>query len=169
MTKIFKPERERYHDSVRTELNTRLTSLVKRRAQTDREIEDIKNKLDKLPAPDKIIITNHAVERYQQRINNLPAKIVKKVLSDPTLLRRYKVHGSGLYRLADYPNVITVIVNFTIVTVKSDRDPKQQLVILEQYMDKWLDLRASAISDGKPFKPPSFEYFRMKYYESSVH
>lgn len=105
----------------------------------------------------ELIITNHALDRFQERIMTLPRQRVKSLLTDARLLTKYERRGPGKYQLKDMPDCICVVKDYTIVTVYSKNDPIEKLKVLQQWINYCID---------KEFdNTPKFRDYRKRYYK----
>lgn len=158
---IYKPEKERKIDK-RAALRQERNSLLSERYKINLRLNEIKKELD--IAPEQLTVTSHAVQRFKERIQNVPDKIAKKILSDPNLIEKYKISGKGRFRLTAYPEVIVVISNFTVVTCFSKKDPQMKLQDLEIYMDYYIDELIKMKLSENTWKVDSFGKFRKNCY-----
>lgn len=148
-------------DDKRTSLRKELKKLVDIQYKNKLRIDEIKKELEDVP--EELEVTLHAVQRFKERIENVPNKIAKSILSDDNLLRKYKEHGEGKYKLTKYPNVLAVVSNFKVVTVYPRTDVGLRLVELTKYMDYWIEKRCQQEYHTQPILP--FKEFRKTLYK----
>lgn len=127
-------------------LKKELEELYRQKYRLQLRIDQINKELEE-DIPEQISISEHALKRFKQRIQDLPIKVIKKILSDQTLLERYVKYGEGKYKLQTHPNVVAVVSNFKVVTVYSAFDPKIKLEILGKYMNYWIDQKIFRITN----------------------
>ena len=113
----------------------------------------------------KLSISEHAIDRFKERIVDIPRQKVIKLLSSQDIFDRYKEYGPGKYRLSeDYPNVILVIEDYTICTCYMQFDYKERLTMLKSWMDQWVDERVRQ-ELGEEVHPIKLKTFRKKFYK----
>jgi hypothetical protein len=158
---IFKPEVERKQDR-RALLRKERNTLLNQRYKINQRLEQIKKELD-MPV-DHLEVSNHAIQRFQERIENVPTKVARKILSESTLIEKYKRSGKGKFKLTAYPSVIVVISNFTVVTCFHIKDYRLRLEELEHYMDYYIDQLVASKLCGCTPKVNTLREFRKQYY-----
>lgn len=105
----------------------------------------------------ELIITTHAVGRFQERIMNIPRQRVKTILSAQSLHEKYERRGAGKYQLKEVPDCVCVVKDYTIVTVYSKSDPFEKLKVLQEWLNICID---EGFENG-----PKLRDFRAKYYK----
>ena len=116
-------------------MQVELKQLKTRLSQCEKEIKDIQDRkveLDKelqLKVNAKknllkqisnlttreLIISEHAILRYFERVNNTDIEKIKKEMVDLDTIGRIKVLGDGIYPIKDYKIVVR---NNTVVTIE---------------------------------------------------
>ena len=166
---IHRPEEGRRVDKVKalkeekskllTEANKLLDSVFK----IKQRVEEINLELDK--EPDTICVSDHAIVRFKQRIQNVPNNIAKKILSDRKLLEKYKKYGEGAYRVSTHPHILAVVSNYVVVTCYSRFDYKVRLRELEKYMEFYIRELVHQKRNDFSYKIDSFSKFRKSLYK----
>lgn len=158
-------------------LDKSLNNLYIRRDKVKRMLDDIektildvKNNIAKLnqnKKQDRLKISDHCIERFKERVINIPKQKILKLLSSEELFIRYKEFGPGKYRLSkDYPNVIVVIEDFTTITCYLQFDYNEKLEVVKSWLDQWIEERAnSLINEDLQIKPITLRTFKRKYYK----
>lgn len=156
-------------------LKIKLNKLCNQKYKIQLEIEEYQKKIDivkyklNTDIPDKLIISKHAIKRFKERIDNLPDKVIKSVLSDKILYNKYLEKGAGIFKLKTHPNILAVVSSYTILTVYSAFDAKMKLKCLEDYMVYWIEQRCqkAIYSDNEDVLIPiiTFKNFRKHYYK----
>lgn len=116
------------------ELQQEMELLTEQIAQERINLEQAKNPL-------KLTITEHAVQRFAQRIMKLPNAKIRAILSQPELLDKYLAKGDGKYRLKGMKHV-TCVVNSGIIVTCYDNRVKDYILLLElarQYIHYRID------------------------------
>lgn len=130
---------------LKQELN-RLSILIdrgrKRIAQIQNELEGFEKK--------KLIVSEHAIKRFKERIENMPTKTIKTLFWQSNLQEKYLKHGAGRHRMNNKIGVIALIKDNTVITVLNDRDPMVRLEHLQQYMEYWIDKRCEQVYHPAP-------------------
>lgn len=140
-------------------LQVEINSLIEERIKLSNQVKQLKLKEDKLRKkleacrPIELTISSHAIERYKQRIMDIPKAAIKKMLNDPELYRQHKAFGMGRFKSPALPNVIAVINQFTVITVYEESNVFLKLRVLRIYMSYFVDKIA------KSEKPLSFEHY----------
>lgn len=86
-----------------------LASYSYDKTQLEKQINDLINANKK-----EIIVTDHAIIRYFERVLKLDVDKVRKELSKPSLLTRYRVLGDQTYDMGEY---MSVIANGHVITI----------------------------------------------------
>ena len=121
------------------------------------KITSAKEKLDKLRPPDDcLIVTEHALKRFKERVIGINSISAKKILSNKILFDQYKLKGAGRFVHPTYENLIIVIKDYKIITVFMKDDYDEKFEILKLYMNHVIDIW--------PKKKPHFLQFRKNYY-----
>ena len=79
------------------------------KSKLEKEIKELIKKNDK-----EIILTDHAIIRYFERVLNLDVDKVRKEILNKNLITQYKVLGDKTYDCGDY---LSVISNGHVVTI----------------------------------------------------
>lgn len=104
-----------------------------------------------------LTVTEHAIERFRQRILDLPRQRIKQILSSKALYEKWKTVKGERYRVKEAAGCIAVIKDATVITVYSSIDPDYRLNVLSKYMDYFIDNLVEKHLNGleipvKPFK-----------------
>ncbi|MGN7818837.1 hypothetical protein ACTJJB_01835 [Chitinophaga sp. 22536] len=146
----------------RAELKAELNQLLDQRHRITNRIEQIRKQLDFKAT--ELTVSQHAVDRYRERIMDIPPTAARKILNDPQLLEKHKRYGEGTYVLSNYPNVLCVVSNWTVVTCYNRYAPEEKLKSLGRYMDYYIDKLCHRVDNpGIPIK--KFKQFRKDYYK----
>lgn len=146
----------------RAELKTELHLLLDQRYRLTNRINQIKTILSYTPAV--LTVSQHAVDRYRERIMNIPPTAARKILNDPALIEKCKKHGEGTYVLTNYPNVLCVIRNWTVITCYNRYAPEEKLRVLGPYMEYYIRTLAYRV-DNPGVSLKTFKQFRKEYYK----
>ena len=164
-----------YNDSPIVGLDKSLNNLFVRREKlrrlldnVDKNIAEVRTNIAKLNSnkdKDKLKASEHAIERFKERIWDLPKQKVVKLLCSDDLFNRFKEYGPGKFRLSSYyPNVIIVIKDFTIITCYDQFDPIERINITKAWLDRWIEERVSQ-ELGEDIHPLRLKTFRKTYYK----
>jgi hypothetical protein len=132
------------NDSI-VDLNKKRERLLVKRQQIGDTINSIDIEILKLQQEYKkvkqhgLTVTEHAIQRFQERILDLPRQRIKTILSSPELHAKYLRHKSEKYRIKEVPGCVVVIKDSKVITVYSSVDPFYRLMMLEKYMDYYID------------------------------
>jgi hypothetical protein len=144
-------------------------SLLKQIGDLKTEVCQVSEELARLQEPrDKkvLIVSGHAVERWKQRVSDIPSKKIRGILSSAALLNAYLKGGTGRYSIDAAPTVLVVIVDFVVKTVINKNEPEEKLRLLPLYLDYFVDQKiAEAL--GKPYTFMTFAKFRHAYYTNT--
>jgi hypothetical protein len=161
-TKVYCPEAERRKDRVR-ELKDERNRLLEDAFKIKNRVDEINKELSER-APEKLDITEHAIQRFQERIMILPISKIKKILTDPGLYEKYRKHGEGTYKLSEYPHIVAAVSNYRVITCYNAFDPKVRLRELEQYMEYYIERIVERI-DCPWLRVKTFRQFRQTLYK----
>lgn len=114
-----------------------------------------------------LAVTDHAYERFKERVMEIPDKRIKPILTDKKLLEDYKKHGNGNYALYDMPHIEIVIQDFAVVTVINRMNYLERAELLRAYINYFVDARVEQEISGSS-KPLRLKTFRKYYYKSRV-
>ncbi|HYH13583.1 MAG TPA: DUF4258 domain-containing protein [Flavisolibacter sp.] len=64
-----------------------------------------------------LIVTQHAITRFQERVAPLGKEEIRKLLTTDSLLEAYRANTHGKYPLQGHKNIIVVIEKYKVVTV----------------------------------------------------
>lgn len=156
------------HPDSKEALTVRLNEAVRRKAtivsqlkNADFDIENIKLKIKEKETVQELEVTAHAIERFKQRILNMPNTKVRKMLKDDALFRKVKNGGDGKYSLPQIPYCIVIVRDNAIITVYSKHDAEYRLDKLAHYMSYWVNRRIDQ-ARGLNSEIMSFENFLNK-------
>ena len=105
-----------------------------------KRIEFLQEELEKCKLC-KLSISTHAIQRFKERVENLPTKVIKSLIWKSDLREKYLKNGPGRHKLNNKPTVIAVIKDYTVITILNVSSPELKLQHLEQYMDYWIEKR----------------------------
>jgi hypothetical protein len=131
----------------------------------DERITRTRTNIQKIGKKDKLVITDHAVKRFRERVMDIPKQKVVKILGSQEMYDRYTQNGPGKYRIGgDYPHVVVVIEWYNVITCYLQTDIDEKLKLLQAYMDNWVDQRMEEMlgADKSPYK---LQRFRKQYYK----
>lgn len=131
-----------------------------------KKIESIKEQIAKEEQAAKevtISVSEHAVLRFKERIMDLPATKIRKMLTNPELTEAYKKRGAGKYLLKEVPDALLVVTDGVIVTVVNRFSPEEKLKVLGEYMNYFVDSRVAGEQTVMNFKQ-----YRKWYYKYQV-
>jgi hypothetical protein len=96
---------------------------------------------------------------------SVPTRVIKKILDDPGLLRKYKMHGEGTYKLLKYPHIVAVVSNYKVITCYGRFEAHLRLEELSKYMDYYIEELVHQKRNGFSYKIKSFREFRKTLYK----
>jgi hypothetical protein len=133
--------------------------------QLSRQEDNIRTKIEDLNQKDKdLFITPHAITRFRERIMDLPNQKIKNILSDESLLNKYKENGPGRYKLPEPFTYVTVAVkDFSVITCFNQKDPEERIDLLRAYMDNWVEDRCKQVINPE-WNIMALGAFKRKYY-----
>lgn len=149
-------------------LTVSINMLYAEKQALQKQIDIVDKKINKLKkgreetATQGITVTEHAIERFKERIINIPERKIKQMLRSETLLNMIKVSGSGKYVLPEMPMCTVAVEDFTIVTVYNRHDPFYKLDMLSHYMKYWVNMRVR--SEFHDVEIMDFKEFSKKQY-----
>lgn len=126
---IYRPEKHR--DEIR-ELKREQKKLLSSKFKIEKRLSEIEGTLKVLEVERVLNVTEHAIQRFLERVQKVPTAIAKKILTEPGLLQRYMKHGPGKYRLKKYPHVTVVISDFSILTCYIPVPDEELLPVMDQ-------------------------------------
>jgi predicted transcriptional regulator len=102
-------------DSEYKELMKDVTELDRRRERIEKQRKELKAKIKQMEASDNIVVTEHAILRYLERIMNIDIEELRaEILTDKTR-QQIKTLGNGRYPLEKGGKA--VVKNNSIVSV----------------------------------------------------
>lgn len=140
------------------------TDKIRKRDRLNKQIAEDRAKINELDAKiSRIVesglnISNHAIERFKQRFMMMSNSQVKKILSHPDLLDKYRKGGPGYYSIPDCPKMKARIQDSTIVTVVNPFDLEVQFRYASEYVMYKVEHFIKQL-EGKTTKPLSFERY----------
>ena len=137
--------------------------LIVRLSQLDKDIAEEKTRIKEI-ASVELIINDHAIDRFCERIMNIPRSKIKSLFSSDNLYKRYLEGGDGKYRLSqEYPYVIVCIRRSIICTCYNQVDSDERFFVLKSWIERWIDERVDA-ELGLDINPIKLKTFRKIHY-----
>ena len=97
------------------ELNREFNAIQSRRDKLNNQIQKYKNEIKQLStSSDSLIVSEHAIIRYLQRVYALDLEKITQEIVLPSLSKKIKELGSGTYRCDGYA---VKVVDGVVVTV----------------------------------------------------
>ncbi len=97
------------------ELNREFNAIQSRRDKCNNQIQKYKNEIKQLSAAsDSLIVSEHAIIRYLQRVYALDLEKITQEIVPPTLSKEIKELGSGTYKCEGFA---IKVVDGVVVTV----------------------------------------------------
>ena len=92
----------------------------------------------------RLVITNHAVQRFRERVADIHVDKVRELLSHDSLMEKYLLYGPGTYCLYSKSSIAAVIRDATVVTVYSTNAKQEptvadKLSMYPKYMDYYVN------------------------------
>jgi L-cysteine desulfidase len=127
----YKKQLEKERDSILMQIHTL-------RAKYDRIKDDLRSLVEQI-AVRELVVTDHAIERFKERVIDIPVKKIKQILTSGELTEAYRRKGDGRYGIKELPNVVVQITDFAVVTVINTALPEERLELLSHYMNYYID------------------------------
>jgi len=142
-------------DNLKGWIEERRLLCIDKQRLSDR-IADLTTRIDNA-TKDELFVTTHAIERFEQRIMKIGRSKIRQLLSEASLLERYKKKGAGKYQLKSLTHCVCVVKDYAVVTVYNKEDPMENLEVARVWMHYCID---RAFVDT-----PTFYQFRKKFYK----
>lgn len=145
----------------RTLVLQQIYSLQQRSKAIEEELQTMEKEIEER----ELVVTDHAIQRFRERVADLPRTQVKKILTNESLLKAYREKGDGRYVLEELPYVVVVVKDFAVITVISTDQPEEKLRVLKEYMEVFVEDLASKLT-GNSDHVMKLRTFRKLYYKN---
>jgi septal ring factor EnvC (AmiA/AmiB activator) len=129
-----------------------IASLRKQINTLESEVKQIMHQRDSIKR--KIGISQHAVQRFRERILDIPVQKVKSLFMSDALVNKIIQHGDGKYVVPDYKNCVVVVADNVIVTCYERDTIEQRFDKLRMYMNYFVNQRAIQLQTNTGYIKP---------------